>query len=301
MNAVSNAVYQVVVPNRLSSALDLTYTVKSNAGAPSPVIATHVGLDGLGVPEVKRRTNAYPTAEGGVDMGYQLQPRQLTWKMLIAATSEILYDAARDELQRVFMPLGHRPHVLKVTTAGGATRCLDVYVNGAVEMNQRDQEGYSCLVTVPLYAPYPIWYDPTPVTETITPAGSPTTKVITYTGTWHTWATITITGQIQDANVQVQAAWAGGTVYYNVPFTGHTIPSGQAYTINLAPNALTVVNGGGLNRAQYLSDFGGLARWRLFAAPIEAYNGQNTVRLLYTAVGAGAGVSLTYYRRYIGL
>lgn len=297
---ITNATYQITVPNKVNTLDDQTYTIKTAASAPSTVIAYHVSLDGLGVPDPKRRFTAYPVTDGGIDTGFRLQPRQLTWTMFLNETTEAAFDAAKDQLCRVFMPLD-RPHTLKVTTPSGATRYLSVYVNGALDIDQRNQEGCTAIVRVPLYAPDPIFYDPTQLTHTINPTASPASSSIMYAGTWHSWPVVKLTGSMTNAVLTLRVVNAAGDWYYYIDFSGHTIPAGDIYTIDLAPGRKTAKNNAGASVLNYCANIGSLAQWRLWAYPIEAASGQNYVDLTYTAKTAAAKVEVLYYNRYIAL
>lgn len=297
---ITNATYQITVPNRISSVNDQTYTVKTAASAPSTVIAYHISLDGLGVPDPKRRFTAYPVTDGGIDTGFRLQPRQLTWTMFLNETTEALFDAAKDQLCRVFLPYD-RAHTLKVTTPSGYTRWLDVYVNGAIDIDQRNQAGHTAVVKVPLYAPNPIFYDPTLNTHTITPTSSPASSSIFYGGSWHSWPVVKLTGSLTNAVLTLRVANAAGDWYYYIDFSGHTIPAGDIYTIDLNPGTKTAVNNAGDSVLAYCANIGSLAQWRLWAYPVEAASGQNYVDLTYTAKTAAAKVEVLYYNRYIAL
>lgn len=297
---ITNATYQITVPNRVSTLYDQTYTIKTAASAPSTVIAYHVSLDGLGVPDPKRRFTAYPVTDGGIDTGFRMQPRQLTWTMFLNETTEAAFDAARDQLCRVFLPYD-RAHTLKITTPRGYTRWLDVYVDGSIDIDQRNQEGYTAIVKVPLYAPDPIFYDPTQLTHTITPTASPANATIVYAGTWHSWPVVKLTGELANPVLTLRVVTAVGDWYYYLNFYGHTIPAGDIYTIDLAPGAKTAVNNAGASVLGYCIDVASLSQWRLWAYPIEAASGQNFIELTYTAKGAAAKVEILYYNRYIAV
>lgn len=304
MNAISNAVYEITVPNQLDSGDDTTYTVKSAASAPSTVIATHVGIDGLGVPEVRRKVDAFPTADGGIDTGYQLQPRQLTWKMLINEATEAAYDAARDQLQRVFMPLGQRPHVLKVTPAGGGTRCLDVYVSGAVEFAQSGQMGYSALATFQLMAPDPIWYTPTERSQALGLTSSSGSANVDYLGNWFESPVIELTGEL--SSPQVEDA-QGNTIF----FQGHTIPAGQTYVVDLRPGAKTVINSSsgaawpGNDVSEFVVKNTGWNEFRLLPGPLAAAGSgalnRNPITATFDSKGPGAAIVVKWYDRWLNL
>jgi hypothetical protein len=289
---ITSATYEITVPNRVSALYDQSYTIKTAASAPSTVIASHISLDGLGVPDPKRRFTAYPVTDGGIDTGFRMQPRQLTWTMFLSEATEAAFDAARDQLCRVFLPYD-RPHVLKITTPAGSTRWLDVYVNGPIDLEQRNQEGYTAVARIPLYAPNPIFYSTTLNTHTITPVSSPATSSIMYAGTWHSWPIIKLTGQLTNAVLALRVVNGAGDWYYYVDFSGHTIPAGDVYTIDLTPGVKTAKNSAGASVLSYCANIGSLAQWRLWAYPV--------VELTYTAKSAAAKAEVLYYNRYIAL
>lgn len=148
--------YEVKVQGS-APAYDQNWSIGTAASSSHTEIAHHVSLDGLGIPHVDRRFQPYPTADGGIDTGYHLRPRTLVWKMYIYKETESAFLTAIDQIFTVFRPYT-RPIILTITTAQSAVRKLDVYVNGPIDIDQSDQVGYSALITVPLYAPDPLFY-----------------------------------------------------------------------------------------------------------------------------------------------
>lgn len=288
---VSSAVYRLLIPSTPAQ----TFTI----AAPF----YHVSLDGTASPPVQRHYQPWPTGEGGVDAGVRLQPRTLTWRIFVDATTESALEAARTQLYQVLRP-SVRPLTLKVERADGAVRLLECFVTGAVEFSQLQQVGYSCLATVQLYAPAPIWYAPTQQVSALTLGSTTGTVDIAYGGNWMEAPTVELTGQL--VSPQISDA-AGNTI----SFAGHTIPNGLTYTIDLRADAKTAFSSSGASWpgndvSTYVVAGTGWNEFRLYPRPLAADSGggvlnKNTISAAYSSKGAGAGITVRWYNRWLNL
>lgn len=295
----TSANYDIKVQG-IASAYDQNWSVKTGATSNYTEIAEHVSLDGLGIPQVDRRFLPFPSDDGGIDTGFHLRPRSMVWKLFVYAETESAYLTAIDQLFTVFRPYD-RAMILTVTTPAGATRKLDVYVNGPVDVDQSNQVGYSALVSVPLYAPNPLWYGASTTTETITPSTSPTSKSIVYGGTWAAWPVIRFVGELVDPKLRWRVNTAAGLRYYYIDFTGHTIASGRTYTVDLNPGVKTILDDLGTDRLGNLAEFGTLPQLQVFSTPIDAPSGQNNADLYFTSFAGAGKVEIDYVPRYIAI
>lgn len=112
-----------------------------------------------------------------------------------------------------------------------------------------------------------------------------------YEGHWPEFPTIRITGPISDPVLTNTST--GETL----DFTGFSIGSADAYTIDLRYGRKTVVNSGGDNRISQLSSDSDLAAWHL-GAPQEVSGGTNVITLSGTATTGATSALITYYNRY---
>jgi hypothetical protein len=283
---ITAATYKVYIP----SAPVQAYTIAS------PVY--HLTFDGIATPSVLRQFQPYPNGDGGVDQGFRLQPRQMAWRLFIDASSEIDLEDRRNEIYRNFRA-SEQLLQLEVTRADGAKRSLDCHVSGPIEFRESAQVGYSCEAIVPLYAPEPSWYNPTENQYFVSGWGATSAAAqIDYLGNWFAYPQIVIDGQFVDLVLED----INGTT---IDFTGHTIASGDTYTIDLRPAAKTATDGSGTDVAAYIvsdlwSSFG------IYPGPLAGIGtpvpmGHNTIQISYASRGAGSAIEIRYYDRFLNL
>lgn len=118
-------------------------------------------------------------------------------------------------------------------------------------------------------------------------------KTITYTGSFLTYPTITITGPITDpvlTNVSTGE---------DLDFTGVTIAGGDTYTIDCRFGYKTVKNAAGVNKIADLTAASDLATFHLGADP-EVSGGANAFTLTGTGTDANTTVTIAYNERFVG-
>jgi hypothetical protein len=261
--------------------------------------AAHLSLDGAGIPPMTRNFMAFGQDDGGIDKGVRIEERRMVWKLLIEATTESSFDSKRDALWSIFRPLDD-PLRLRVTKANGDVRQIDFFVDGPIEV--ATGPGYLGIVTVPLVAPDPLWYEPTLRSGTM--ATWPSTAFLAtmpygaYGATWHEWPVVKITGPVTD--LEITNELATGIYLGHIDFRGHSIPAGATYTVDLRPGKKTVVDHLGANKLTALSSFHRLQYFRFYAEP-QKVGGVNTLTIRHAGVGAGAQIVFERYSRYIAL
>jgi len=291
---ISTATYKLWLPNSTPSTLDITGDYR------------HISLDGIGSPPVFRHYRPYPNAEGGTDQGFRLQERNMTWRLLISDTSESNLEDARNNLADFLKP-HTEAFTLEVTRADSEERYIDVYLNGPVDFAQSRQTGLSYVVTIPLYAPDPLWYDPGPY-EPWDPYGGGTTDgfssygatsatfTLTYGGNWWEFPTIEITNDFEDLVLDVNPIGVPNT--HEIDFTGYTTVNGDTTYVDLRRKlAFRDSSGADVSGEIVNSDW---AQTRLYPAPL-ASSGDHTITATYTSRGGSSAIGFRYRDRYIHL
>lgn len=287
------------------------YNIATAATSSYTAIAKHISLDGVGIPPVTRHYQSNHQIAGGIDIGYTLRPRNLVWKMMISAATESAFDAARDAIVECFNP--HLALRLVVTTVDGYDAgdssgvrngfTLDCFVNGPIDFRQSEQLGHSSIVTVPLYAPDPVWWVNNAYTANWYLSGSSGTlnETIDYYGTWETWPSIALTGEIEDPRIEVTWSTGEGDITYNIDLDGTTIGAGDTYYFDLAPGAKTVVDSVGDNKIGDIADFSTFSQLRLHAKPLGETSAAHAVNVYYTSISGSPYLQFLWYPRYIAI
>lgn len=129
--------------------------------------------------------------------------------------------------------------------------------------------------------------------DAMTTGGTAFTSSITYRGDWLEYPVVTLYGPLSDP-VLTNAATGE-----RLDFTGHTIGSGDYYTIDTRYGYKTVRNSGGDNKIGELTSDSDLETFHL-APDQEAAGGVNVISFGGTATGATTRAVITYYNRYTG-
>lgn len=144
------------------------------------------GADGVGGAEIVRLSQRSPQQSGVTDLGYRLQPRDLTLRVLFNATSGSALDLYRQSLQFYFTATD----VVTLTAVrdDGSTRVLRCYAveDVAIDLVPEDRAATLHRATIKLHAPNPLWQ-----------ASSPT-SVSTYVTQWWTAGGYIGTAQVRE-------------------------------------------------------------------------------------------------------
>ena len=178
------ATYQIIQPDAANTTYNIADGTYCQLQYPN-------GISGIGMPNITRDLQRHPNIEGAFDHGYKLEPREVNLNLYYNVTSAAAADARRDAIYKIFRPFDD-PLKLKVTRDDAAVRQLDVHTVGMLDLPMSERVGYDQGFGVRLLAPNPIWYDPSQLTTTFTPAATPWFGNITYTGDWESFPIIKV-------------------------------------------------------------------------------------------------------------
>lgn len=290
-----------------------------------------ISESGLGMPPIEYITQRGPYQHGHTIIDYRLGPRVIQMLHRRNGCSRIEYWNNRADLLNFLRPnrqtLGTFYNgTLRKVLPDGSKRDIDVMIEqGPVfeprDPNRWDEWGFT--ETLRFIASDPTFYDPTAICTTwglstsdnwvlpwvfgsavsggITYTGLlfgsliiNNDVTITYTGTWMTYPSISITGPIEGADI------TNTTTGEHIKLD-YFIPSGITVTISLQYGNKTVVDNNGQNLIGSVTADSDLATFHIAADP-EAAGGVNVINA--TGVGAQVGtteIALSYYTRYIGI
>lgn len=277
--------------------------------------------DGVGLPPIRRLTERGPQQHGVTDVGFRLDARPITLVLGMLARDESRYHDRRRDLLRIFRP---STSVIKLrwTLANGEVRQLDCYATGGLPMTLSERAnrahaggflGFYQRLPVALYAPDPLFYDPTQVTVTIEdadfaglevpmavplvvgPGSLDETATINYAGDWDEYPVIRINGPI--TNPVITNATTGETI----DLTGASIAAGDYYDVDLRYGFKTVKDQDGTSRINYLTTDSDLGTWHLKANPVpDGTTYANSITAAGTDTNDQTSIVISYYNRYIG-
>lgn len=142
--------------------------------------------EGVGGADIVRLSQRSPQQNGVTDLGYRLQPRDLTLKLLFNATTGALLDLYRQTLQFYFTATS--TVTLTATRDDGGTRQLVCYAvdDVAIDLVPEDRPGFLHRATIKLRAANPLWRQVSP------------TSVSTYVVQWWTAGGYINTAQVRE-------------------------------------------------------------------------------------------------------
>lgn len=172
-----------------------------------------VAVSGVGLAPVRRLSQRGPLQHGETDLGYRLDARSINLVLAISAASLTAADTARDTLAALFGPLSDAPLALRCTRDDGEVRQIDCYAVGLVDaaVGGEDRIGVYQRVGVQLWAPDPLWYDPTPTLVDLSELA----------GDWWTGGGLIDAGDVLDYRTDVSAptSWIGAGVPDMTPWS----------------------------------------------------------------------------------
>lgn len=262
-----------------------------------------VHIDGVGIPNIQRRTQAFANDHGALDYGFRLDQREITLRLFYKTDTIYEEVAVRDLIYSVFMPFIY-PLKLRLTRHDGSVRQIECHAVGVTDLPESERLGSSLAFNVRLVAPNPIWYDPIQRTSAYTPAiltAGSANIAFPYSGGWEEYPTIKLYGQLVSPYVQILLVTPAGTRSYQMNLSGTTIAAGDIYTFDLRPGYKTVTDNAGANQLTKVISYGGdITEFRLWPAPLMA-NGQNVITFGWSARDASGKLELRYYHRYVGI
>lgn len=142
-----------------------TYTISD--GAPFSI----EGAEGLGGATVRDIEESGPYQDGVTHLDERLDPRVVTLRLNIHATSASALDGYRDTLMTIFKPARGVPIILKLTRDDGTVRQLDTRRTGPLDIPlvKENRPGNLHRAVVQLRAADPAWYDPAQQEASFTP------------------------------------------------------------------------------------------------------------------------------------
>lgn len=264
-----------------------------------------LGDDGLGMSPMHRLSERGPLQHGDTDRGYRLDPRIVSLVLDINGSSQANMEAQRLTLLSIFKP-SNTPIILQNVRAGG-TYNLDCYYVGGMSISSADRNSWNQKVMVTLKANDPTWYDPiassyvvsigagadTMLVPTVIPmtVGASTINangVAVNSGTMIAYPVIHIIGPIVDCVI------TNNTTGEVLDFTGTTIEAAHYFDVDLRYGYKTITDNHSANRISTLSDDSDLVSWHLAI-------GDNSITVTGTSATAATGVSLVWFKRYIGI
>lgn len=260
-----------------------------------------VAIDGIGIPQIQRRTQEFANDHGALDYGYRLEPREITLKLFYQVHNDADEVARRDLIYKIFQPLTY-PMKLRATRWSGNPRQIDCYTIGVMDLPESERMGASLAFAVRLLAPNPIWYEPVQYISSFTPTLALGGHLVAfpYGGGWEEYPVIKLYGSLTNPYLSQTITTPAGNVTNFIDFTGHTISAGAVYTLDLRPGYKTVVDGTGANKIAAIANIGvSFTEFRLFQVPIVAST--NNITLGYSAKDGSAKIELFYYHRFLGI
>lgn len=276
---------------------------------------------GLGMPPIEYIAQRGPFQHGQTYYDYRLQPRIIQIVHRRNACSRTEWWENRANILNLLRPNRHpsgsfQLGTLKKTLTNGDVRAVDVIIEQGPMFRARDTkrwDEWGIMETLRFVAPDPTFYDPAQDTATWTPAATssdiiftfsfPVTfnvywtdedLVITYTGTWQTYPTITLTGPM--SGILITNESTDETIRLN-----YSIANGETVTIDLPYGNKTVTSDVAGNIIGYISSDSDLATFHIAPAP-EVSGGTNTINFQASDITLGTSLAvLSYYTRYIGI
>lgn len=273
-----------------------------------------ISVTGVGIAPTRRLTQRGPLQHGETDIGFRLDPRNVSLVLAIVGVDRAAADTARGTLAYIFGARQSEPVLLRCTRDDGSVRQLDCRAVGIVDTPITDEERIWNFqrVGVQLMASDPNWYDPqTNLPSVLRNSGAwfvplevpleigatteiDTSEGIEYIGTFDEYPILYLYGAMQDPVIENETT---GDV---LDLTGATIADGDWYEIDLRYGYKTVVDNDGVNKIAELTATSDLATFRL-ASILETSDGVNIVH--FTASGAGANTRFVvqYRNRFVSL
>jgi hypothetical protein len=279
--------------------------------------------EGLGLPPIEYITQKGPFQHGETLVDFRLKPRTIQMIIRQDTCDRYAYWSARAALLDAIRPNYNSLNnlasgTLRKKLPDGTIRSINVAIEEGPIFVARspdtwDEFGYT--ETLRFIAHDPTFFDPTsiattwdalvdpalpahtvfPITFPITlgPTAYAVAKTITYTGTWLTYPTITITGPMNGFLILNSAT--GEYIELN-----YIIASGEVVTISLPYGNKTITSSLGTDLIATCLTSSDLSTFHLAPAP-EAANGINTIQVEVTGTDANSKVVLSHNTRYIGI
>lgn len=266
----------------------------------------------FGAPPTNFITRSGYKQDGSTEISFTLQPRDFDidfWRAPACSRDE--YWSNRAALLEIFRPNRNGQLTFSVNRQDGTQRSLKVRATPGPSFQSQRTNDFNVRETLSFIAFDPVWYDPSdnistlapsvssdlvfPITFPIVfgPSGVLFTTSITYTGTWKSYPTLTLTGPYTSATIS--NVTTGVSIFLTVP-----ILAGESRVLDLTPGSQSLVDGNGDDAFGDLGPTSNLVDFNLRPDP-EVSGGIQTVEAVFYG-GSGASVfSINYHNRYIGI
>lgn len=274
-----------------------------------------LAVGNLGAPDTQWITRRGYLQDGATEISYTLQPRNITAELWhsSACDRQTWWDY-RAELHNFLRPNRNGPMTFTIRTPNGNERAIIVRADpGLTFPSQSNDNSWNIREQFDFLAQNPLFFDAAetvmslssttqlqlvfPITFPITFGTSDeflTTGSITYTGTWKSYPTITLTGPYTRA--QIQHVTLGINIMLSV-----AIAAGESRIIDLTPGSQSIMDGDGNNKFSDLGAGSDLVDFALYPDPEVAGGVQSITIQLVDGVAGVSTASLAYFNRYFGL
>lgn len=268
----------------------------------------------MGLPTINYVTQRTYKQDGVTEQAFYLQPRTIAMEWTLGKCSRQEYWEARQELLNIFRPnRGGSPGYLTLNFVRYDGQKFSIRARSqtprfaATDNETWDEFGITETLEFECFDP--TWFNPAVTAATIssaTPANLvfPITfpivfdsgdlyqkAIITYTGTWYAYPTITITGPCDSFQIEHQELDI--FLIYTL-----SVAAGETLTLNLQDK--TLVSSIGTDQWGGLAPLSEVQRFRIEPSPIVT-NGVNTIRFYAPGSGVGTNFTLSYNTRYVGI
>ncbi|MDM7940134.1 MAG: phage tail family protein [Methanothrix sp.] len=271
--------------------------------------------NGFGLPPIRRSEESGPYQHGTTLLDFRLQSRTIDLVFTAKAHTRAEHYQNRDDLMKIF-----RPSNTAITLRylfNDIERDIQAYYSDGLnfDINFLTDRSQTMKYTVRLTCPDPTWYDPisrgllwenlvdsSVLTDWVLPFSFPMTlggsafsrkKSLTYTGTWRTFPTITVTGPYENFSITNLSTNEKIGLDYD-------IAAGEVLTISLEYGRKTVKNQDDTDLSGTVTSDSNLTIFHI-APEDEVPGGLNEFELAGTGVSPASKVSLSFYPRYLGI
>jgi hypothetical protein len=254
--------------------------------------------DGLGIPPFHRLSERSAGQHGTTDLGFRLDPRLIDFHMTLKAADPTVYYYRRYILTSFIKP-ATSPFIMKfmLPNAGNPDdeRHLNCYLHKPYTIDTRKRNALDQEVDFTLIAPDPVFFNPTALTGTCSPANGDATKDVTLScsGTWLSYPQIVIDGPV--LNPTITNLGTGEKIALD-----YQVTAGETVAIECAYGLKTVKNNSSVNLIGKLTSDSDLASFHI--DPDLLGGAVNKMRCSGTfAGGEHAHFTFNYYDRFIGI
>jgi len=280
-------------------------------GDVSPWLLSH---QGLGMPRIQRRSQQAVEQAGYTDIGFRIQPRDITLKIGLAATNRAMLDSERRRLWDMLQPTPD-PLQMRIQTEDAQVRRVDVHYVRGLEYASKDRKANVESYTLQFRAPEVFLRSTAETTITVEGSGAAggmdfpldfpmhlggftwgTLHDFDYTGSAPVYPTISLFGRLR--GVRLRLTNHTGTHAVSLENT-YEIAAGQRLDLRLQVGRKEIVSvaADGTETNAYAA----LSVSETFLPGWRIEPGLNQVAVEAQASGAGAYAEIRFVTQYLGL